>query len=485
MKFDLHDIIPYDIGIAVKNPNLNDRNNGNILYPIIKRFRKIPIEKEKKFQIELTDDNPNVHVIVYEGNQHYIKNCQRLGGEIFTDLKKKGLFVYKEKLVVDINGRLSGEIISEELNLNKKIDFTKKNTIAYAFGKNVIIDKSHLNLNYIANIKEKIKENKKIIDYIQDQNEKYKSLIECSKLYEELINKCNSFIKYNDLIYEKLFTYTKELFNIYLKILEMKKDIQPIIQKIKNIMQNLIVDQKYIDEMIAIFKDLRIISKDEYYTIFCNFMEVLIKEGIKKLSGENYIRYYPKLYFDKVFYIINKYVVDNDLTLINSNIKKIYDSLKVKNEENFKKLNSFVYYMEIFGKEGKFSNNIDGIEIINNKDEIFEENNKLNLSNELSIQKKEAILRLESTNINKKLIKVYFNGYYQKIQNYQITCYDTDIFCDIEEKLYLEKPELKNINIYFLSGGRIVKKYLTLKENHIEDNSGILIEEKIEISQNK
>ena len=211
----------------------------------------------------------------------------------------------------------------------------------------------------------------------------------------------------------------------------MKKDIQQIIQKIKNIMQNLIVDQKYIDEMIAIFKDLRIISKDEYYTIFCNFMEVLIKEGIKKLSGENYIRYYPKLYFDKVFYIINKYVVDNDLTLINSNIKKIYDSLKVKNEENFKKLNSFVYYMEIFGKEGKFSNNIDGIEIINNKDEIFEENNKLNLSNELSIQKKEAILRLESTNINKKLIKVYFNGYYQKIQNYQITCYDTDIFCDI------------------------------------------------------
>jgi len=216
----------------------------------------------------------------------------------------------------------------------------------------------------------------------------------------------------------------------------MKKDIQPIIQKIKNIMQNLIVDQKYIDEMIAIFKDLRIISKDEYYTIFCNFMEVLIKEGIKKLSGENYIRYYPKLYFDKVFYIINKYVVDNDLTLINSNIKKIYDSLKVKNEENFKKLNSFVYYMEIFVKEGKFSNNIDGIEIINNKDEIFEENNKLNLSNELSIQKKEAILRLESTNINKKLIKVYFNGYYQKIQNYQITCY-VQIFSVILKKNYI------------------------------------------------
>ena len=89
MKFDLHDIIPYDIGIAVKNPNLNDRNNGNILYPIIKRFRKIPIEKEKKFQIELTDDNPNIHVIIYEGNQHYIKDCRRLGGEIFTDLKKR------------------------------------------------------------------------------------------------------------------------------------------------------------------------------------------------------------------------------------------------------------------------------------------------------------------------------------------------------------------------------------------------------------
>ena len=51
MEFDLHDIIPYDIGIAVKNPNLNDRNNGHILHPIIKRFRKIPIEKEKNFKL--------------------------------------------------------------------------------------------------------------------------------------------------------------------------------------------------------------------------------------------------------------------------------------------------------------------------------------------------------------------------------------------------------------------------------------------------
>jgi len=56
----------------------------------------------------------------------------------------------------------------------------------------------------------------------------------------------------------------------------------------------------YIEELFGIFKELRLLSKNEYYLIFCDYMDILINEGIKQLSRGKYIRYYAKLYFEKV-----------------------------------------------------------------------------------------------------------------------------------------------------------------------------------------
>ena len=351
MNFVLQDIIPFNIGIAVQNPDHKDVNNREVMHAIIKKFSGIPTEKEKKYKVILSDDNPDIYVKVYEGNKPYIRDCLFLGQALITNLKQKGEFEYKVRLNIDVNGKINGNIISEQLNLNVPIEFIRLNKIGYVVDKKVKIA-DNLNLNTVGEIARKLKLKKDIILNSQDLNEKYRTLVECSKIYEEVINKYNFFIKYNETIYEKIFENTKELFGIYLEILIMKKDIEPIIKKIKERMLNLIKDQNYIEELFGVFKELRLLSKNEYYLIFCDYMDILINEGVKQLSRGKYIRYYAKLYFEKVFFSIKKYVDETDLNIIDHDIKKNFVSLKEKNEGELKQINSFAAYIEKYINEG-------------------------------------------------------------------------------------------------------------------------------------
>ena len=59
--------------------------------------------------------------------------------------------------------------------------------------------------------------------------------------------------------------------------------------------------------------------------------------------------------------------------------------------------------------------------------------------------------------------------------NLYIACNPLDKFKDVEEKLYLEYPELKNKNLFFLFRGMIINKNSTLEENQIKNDSSILI----------
>ena len=51
INFTLQDIIPYNLGIAVANQNINEINKGEKMYTLIKKFSRIPTEqlKEKSF----------------------------------------------------------------------------------------------------------------------------------------------------------------------------------------------------------------------------------------------------------------------------------------------------------------------------------------------------------------------------------------------------------------------------------------------------
>ena len=51
--------------------------------------------------------------------------------------------------------------------------------------------------------------------------------------------------------------------------------------------------------------------------------------------------------------------------------------------------------------------------------------------------------------------------------NYSIPCKKTDIFSDVEKKLYIEYPEYKNKNCYFMQNGNVINKDLNFENNKI------------------
>ena len=119
-------------------------------------------------------------------------------------------------------------------------------------------------------------------------------------------------------------------------------------------------------------------------------------------------------------------------------------------------------------------NEIKGINILNNlknidKTGIFEDCPKLkNIPNDGTVNK---------IKIDKKQITIFFVSNDQSIMNYPVTCYNTDIFETIREKIYLIKPEFKCKSIYFLANGSIINERVSLAENKIGDKTVILIQE--------
>ena len=58
----------------------------------------------------------------------------------------------------------------------------------------------------------------------------------------------------------------------------------------------------------------------------------------------------------------------------------------------------------------------------------------------------------------------------QDIQNYAMTCKNTDLFVTLEEKLYMDYPKYKNCETYFLVNSKRVKRFKTIEENNIKSN---------------
>ena len=111
---------------------------------------------------------------------------------------------------------------------------------------------------------------------------------------------------------------------------------------------------EYDEELLMIFKDIRDTSKDEFYEILINYMEILNNEGLNKKKEKKFSRYYSKQYFEKVFYSLKKFVNEKDLLIIKKDLRKRYEKQKEINELELKKVNSFTNLIETMVKEGKF-----------------------------------------------------------------------------------------------------------------------------------
>ena len=80
INFNLQDVIACKLGISTLNGDTVDRKkNRDIMFPIIKRFSKIPSSAEKVFYSELSQKYPDLLIKIYEGNDKYVNKNTFLG----------------------------------------------------------------------------------------------------------------------------------------------------------------------------------------------------------------------------------------------------------------------------------------------------------------------------------------------------------------------------------------------------------------------
>ena len=73
-----------------------------------------------------------------------------------------------------------------------------------------------------------------------------------------------------------------------------------------------------------------------------------------------------------------------------------------------------------------------------------------------------------------KILTIQFKSIDQKV-DMAYTCQKDDKFVRIEEKLYNDYPEYKDLNTYFTVNGHVVKRFRNMEENDIRNNDKILL----------
>ena len=89
---------------------------------------------------------------------------------------------------------------------------------------------------------------------------------------------------------------------------------------------------------------------------------------------------------------------------------------------------------------------------------------------------KNSKINLENINkLGEESIELVFNSIDQKIQNYKINCLSSNVFAEVEERLYKEFPEFREKDNYFLINGIKVKRFKTISQNDIKSGQIILL----------
>ena len=159
--------------------------------------------------------------------------------------------------------------------------------------------------------------------------------------------------------------------------------------------------------------------------------------------------------------IINNNNQDNELSKLKYELeeaKKIIQQQKERIMELENKLNN------------KESNNNDIIESL--KNEIKSKDKELN-------ELKSNLNKINNNETNEKfgrqqMMCVYFTSMDQKI-NFPVPCINTDIFAEVEEKLYKQFPEYRETNNFFISNGKQILRFKTIGENNIGNGFPVIL----------
>ena len=114
------------------------------------------------------------------------------------------------------------------------------------------------------------------------------------------------------------------------------------------------------------------------------------------------------------------------------------------------------------------------------KDELLLKENQIN-NLKLELQNEKNKNNKKTIDIN-DILAVTFISTDQKINKYPISCFKTDRFAEIEEKLYQEFDEFRETNNTFIVNGTTVLRFKKMSENNIKNGDTIQL---IQNEQNK
>ena len=176
-------------------------------------------------------------------------------------------------------------------------------------------------------------------------------------------------------------------------------------------------------------------------------------------------------YFYYFYYF--QYYTDDYKNLLNN--KKIDNNNILQNEEINKLKNELIKANQIIEQQN---------EKIKDLENQLKNNNIIkSLKNEIKLKDKEINelkMKLEKINLNKNIFDkesircVNFKSIDENI-NYAIPCIKTDLFSEIEEKLYKEYPQYRNTKNYFISNGKEILRYKSISENNIGNGLPVML----------
>ena len=247
-----------------------------------------------------------------------------------------------------------------------------------------------------------------------------------------------------------------------------------ILEESQNIEQNI--------DKIFVLKDIRDVNK--FFSNDINQINTKImidRQNYNNYQNNNYNQNYNQNFSNKLN--------NNQQFLKDEKIKeleKLLNEEKNKNKELNLKINDLeIMLNDALNKNTELNQTINNLkqQNLNTKDIVT--NNNINNEQNLNeiINKKDIEIKELKTKLSRypfelsdgeKMLSVIFNSEKQDI-NYSVICKNTDLFVNIELKLYEAYPQYSEFVNYFNANGIRVNKYKSLEMNKIHNNSIIIL----------
>ena len=449
--------------INLKNSIINNLKNGNIQYKLIHLW--LNDNEKKKILIE------RLEIISFQ-NKNEINDCLNSLENYFSQINETVKYIKRLNEILKV-------FFWKEQQTNIVILDNYENFLKEGFLNEV---------NKSSNIK-KIDKSNFIKDLDLDEMDKLKS----SNIFLYFFNNK----KTNDLCITDgitKFKNAKKDFN-KLRLLFYDNWEEPnLIEEFSNIFKTLIKNENELEKELLILKEYFNIENQDIYRIK-NDLIFLINKKEEILKDLNYsFNFILKLSPKNIQLSDNlNNLKDNIYKNINLNLVKNYDNLFNEFFTNLSKKNQNKKKIGI-NEKYNFRNNEN-----NNNLKVEKENNK-SIIDELKAEKEKnkslinKIKTLEfkiienqynndenynnrqfmSMKPGEKIISIMFSSVDQKV-NRCFACKNTDIFIDVEKKLYDNYPEYKEFETYFIFDGNKIKRFKTMEENKIIDGTNIML----------